>query len=139
MILMNKKEHNYIFGVFMWYKFFVIYIVFGFFQLIFCSIEIDAQNWNSLLPYLNEKDKGVVDNAISSLKDAGDLINQANEYYNNALKLQSNYDLDEETLQKKLSKEESKAISTQLKADKIYSEANKTVLEICLKVLKEKG
>ena len=109
------------------------------FQQIYYPSEIRAQSWNSLLNYLGEKDKSTVEKDISSLKNAGELTKQANEYYNNASELQTNYDLEEETLQKKLKKEESKAISAQLKADKIYSEANKSVLNVCRKVLQSKN
>jgi hypothetical protein len=108
-------------------------------QQFFFPYQANAQNWNSLLNYLDEKDKKTVEKAVSSLKEAGELTQLANKYYSNALELQSNFDLEEETLQKKLSKEESRAISAQIKADKIYSESNKSVIEVCRNVLQNAG
>jgi hypothetical protein len=123
----------------MFYKYLLVFVGVGLLRTVCFPSEIKSQNWNSLLKYLGDKDKETIEKAISSLKNAGELTKLANEYYNNALELQSNFDLEEETLQKKLSKEESRAISTQMKADKIYTEANKSVLEICKKKLENQG
>jgi hypothetical protein len=77
-----------------------------------------------------------VDKAFEQITEAGKIIQEANDYYNEALELQSNYELDEKSLQKKLAKAENKALDLQLKADKLYAEAYKTLYEICLKTLK---
>lgn len=98
-----------------------------------------AQNLTLLLPYLNEKEQKAIDEAIDEIKKAGELVQEANQYYNEALGLQSNYDLDEETLQKKLKTSESKAINAQLKADKIYRATNKKIIDICNKIIETKA
>lgn len=101
--------------------------------------SVDGQNLNLLTPYLGEKDQKAVEDAMGDIKKAGEIVQEANQYYNEALSLQSNYDLDEETLQKKLNSLESKAIGAQLKADKIYRSTNKKVIEICKKTVEAKA
>jgi hypothetical protein len=110
--------------------------------LLFClCICIDdvlhAQNLNVLTELVGEKNKKSVEKAIDNIADAGKLTQEANDYYNEALALQSNYELDEKTLQKKLSSVESKAIATQIKADKIYAAAYKSIYELCIDRLNE--
>ncbi|MBA7522213.1 hypothetical protein ES705_14331 [subsurface metagenome] len=104
-----------------------------------CSFQAKAQSLIALKDYVIKKDKFAVDKAIDKIKEAGELTQEANNYYNEALELQSNYKLDEQTLQKKLAKVEKKALETQMKADKIYTSAYKSLYEICQKTLQATG
>lgn len=90
-----------------------------------------SQNLSGLYDLIENKGKEI-DNALNDIAEAGKITQEANTYYNEAQELQSNYDLDEKTLQKQLSKAEEKALSLQIKADKLYSGAYKTLNKICL-------
>jgi len=94
-----------------------------------------AQNFSGLYDIMTNKEKSTIDKALKEITEAGKLIQEANQYYNEALSLQSNYELDEKTLQSKLTKAEEKAISTQIKADKLYASAYKSLYEICSDIL----
>ncbi len=96
------------------------------------SLTVHGQSLINLQDYVVEKDKSEVTKAIDKIKQADELTREANDYYNEALELQSNYELDEKTLQKKLDKAESKALSTQMEADKIYSSAYQSLYEISI-------
>jgi len=98
--------------------------------LCFWTLIVQSQGLNDLQNYVADKDKSAVNKAIDKIKQADELTREANDYYNKALELQSNYELDEKTLQKELNKAESKALSTQMDADKIYSSAYWTLYEI---------
>jgi hypothetical protein len=110
-----------------------------FLGLLMSSYSLSGQNLNLLFPYLNEKDQKTVEDAIEDIKKAGEMVQEANQYYNEALSLQSNYDLEQDVLQRHINTAESKAINTQLKADKIYRSTNKKVIEICKKMIEAKG
>lgn len=92
-----------------------------------------AQNWNSMIPYLNEVEKKSVDKALDEITSAGKLIQQANTYNQQALELQNNTggEMDEKTLEKKMKKSEDDALESQLKADKIYSSAYQSLYKTC--------
>ena len=81
--------------------------------------------------YFNEKEKEVVDKAIKSINEAGELTQQANADYSDALKLQSNNETEKQT-GRNLSKLESKAVSEQIKADILYSNAYNSLYELCI-------
>jgi len=100
-----------------------------------CTLTVQSQSLIDLQDYVIEKDKSAVNKAIDKIKQADELTREANDYYNEALELQSNYELDEKTLQKNLDKAESKALSTQMEADKIYSSAYQSLYEISVKNL----
>lgn len=103
--------------------------------LCFWTYNVQSQGLSDLQNYVDEKDKSAVNKAIDKIKKADELTREANNYYNEALELQSNYELDEKTFQKELNKAESKALSTQMDADKIYSSAYWTLYEISVKNL----
>ena len=96
-----------------------------------------SQNFNVLYDFVGNKQKKVVDKALNEITDAGKLTQEANKYYNEALSLQSNYELDEKTLQKKLAKAENKAVSLQIKADKLYASAYKSLYATCQDLLNQ--
>lgn len=98
---------------------------------------LQAQNLQPLLELVSEKDRKDTEKALEKLSEAGELTKEANDTYNEALALQSNYELDEKTLQKELSKTEDKALKLQIKADKLYAEAYQSLHEICKKTLAE--
>jgi len=102
------------------------------------AFSVCGQNLNLLTPYLGEKDKKTIEDAIEELKKAGELVIEANQYYNEALSIQSDNSINEEERQKKAKSIESKAIDIQLKADKIYKYVNKKIIETCVKSLKDK-
>ncbi|MBN1950602.1 MAG: hypothetical protein JW801_05330 [Bacteroidales bacterium] len=95
----------------------------------FCSLT--AQTIMHLPDLVEGKDTKAVEKALKSIADAGSIIQEANTYYNEALALQSNYDLDEKTLQKELAKTEKKALDLQMKADKLYASGYSTLYELC--------
>jgi hypothetical protein len=96
------------------------------------SSSQDISGLDNLIP----NNSGKIDNALKDISEAGHLTQEANNYYNDALALQSNNELDEKTLQKKLAKTEDKAVALQLKADKLYAQAYKSLYELCLNSLK---
>ncbi|MBN2522435.1 MAG: hypothetical protein JXB24_04130 [Bacteroidales bacterium] len=95
------------------------------------AIKSSGQEISELNNYVLDKDKNAVDKELEKIKEAGELTQEANNYYNEALELQSDYELDEKTLQKEITKAESKALSTQMQADKLYSGAYQSLYEIC--------
>lgn len=99
------------------------------------NYNAEGQSLNDLQNYVTDKDKSAVSKSIDKIKQADELTREANEYYNEALELQSNYELDEKTLQKQLDKAEGKALSTQMQADKIYSSAYQSLYELSVKNL----
>ena len=106
--------------------------------IIFASgIKIEAQNLEPLIDVVSDKDQKSIEKELKNLAEAGEITQEANTFYNEALALQSNYELDEKTLQKKLRKAEDKAVSLQIKADKMYASAYKSLHEICKRNLAE--
>jgi hypothetical protein len=89
-----------------------------------------SQNLPVLYSLIENKSKEI-DNALADITKAGKLTQEANTYYNEAQQLQSNYDLDEKTLQKQLTKAEGKALELQVKADNLYSGAYKVLNKLC--------
>ena len=104
-------------------------------MLCFWTLTVQGQDLIDLQNYVVEKDKSAVNKAIDKIKEADELTREANDYYNEALELQSNYELDEKTLQKELNKAESKALSAQMDADKIYSSAYQSLYDISVRNL----
>jgi len=96
------------------------------------AIKSSGQEISELNNYILGKDKNAVDKALEKIKEAGELTQEANNYYNEALELQSDYELDEKTLQKKIAKAENNALSAQMQADKIYSGAYQSLRQILL-------
>lgn len=87
----------------------------------------------------DKKDKKAIEGAEKEIEEAGKLVQEANKYYNEALELQTNYEFDEKTLQKKLEKAEKSAVDNQLKADKLYASAYKSIFEVCQKQVSSAG
>ncbi len=114
-----------------WYK--VIYMIILLFLI---TNQSRSQNWSALYEHLDEKEKVEVDKAIKSIKQAGDITLEANEYYNEALHLQQSGDSTQSVDKKKLKKLESKAVDQQIKADKLFSEAYASIYQICTDHLK---
>jgi hypothetical protein len=109
---------------------FIIFII-----LLLNAFSVLSQSMNQLYTLLPNNSREI-DKALGAISEAGKLTQEANTYYNEALELQSNYDLDEKTLQKEVSKAEEKAISLQFKADKLYAEAYESLYNVCLNTLK---
>jgi hypothetical protein len=105
-------------------------ILIGLFML--CVPKAQTQNWNILYKYFNDNEKTVVDKAIKSINEAGEITQEANAYYSEALKLQSINDSSKQTDQKEQSKLESKAVTQQISGDKLYSNAYKALYELCI-------
>jgi hypothetical protein len=106
------------------------------FPILFLNINpIFSQNLNALYDLVVGKSKDL-DKALNDISAAGKLTQEANNYYNEAQQLQSNFDLDEKTLQKQLAKTEEKALTQQIKADKLFTAAYKSLNNICLNELK---
>ena len=108
---------------------------FGFLFIIINDFSASAQNLNELYNFVDSKQKRSVEKAFKEISEAGKLTQKSSKYYNEVLSLQNNFELDEKTLQKKLKKAEQEALSLQLKADKLYSSAYKSLYEICQKIL----
>jgi cellobiose-specific phosphotransferase system component IIA len=97
-----------------------------------------SQNLQSLSSLIPNKSKEI-EKALDDIAEAGKITQEANNYYNEAQQLQSNYDLDEKTLQKELSKTEEKALELQLRADKLYSSAHKLLNKLCTDEINNQG
>ena len=111
----------------------------GFLFIVISEFQVFAQNLNELYNFIDSKQKKSVEKAFKQISEAGKLTQESSKYYNEVLSLQNNFELDEKTLQKKLKKSEQEALSLQLKADKLYSSAYKSLYEICQKVLTNDG
>lgn len=112
-------------------------IVFWIILLLISEMSALSQTFSVLYDFVDNKQKKSIDKALKDLSEAGKLTQEANDYYNEALALQSNYELDEKTLQKKLAQAEEKAVSLQIKADKLYASAYESLYELCQEVLNQ--
>ena len=110
---------------------FILFFLTGLLFLIACKLSVSGQNLDVLLNLIDTKQQKSVEKALNDISQAGKYTQEANEYYNEVLSLQSNFELDEKTLQKKLAKAEKQAVSLQLKADKLYASAYKSLYDIC--------
>lgn len=107
-------------------------------SVLFNAGQAFSQNLQSLSNLIPDKSKEI-EKALDDIAEAGKITQEANNYYNEAQQLQSNYDLDEKTLQKELSRTEEKALELQLRADKLYSSAHKSLNKLCTDEINNQG
>jgi len=104
-----------------------------------CSNVTLSQNLSELSRFADDKEKKTLENAFAEIREAGKLTQKANESYGEALKIQSDATVDEKTLQKKVAKAEEDAVTCQVKSDKLYASAHKSLYEVSRKILGRSG